>query len=348
MSNRRKILLALLLFLCLLAFIFRDLLSYGIGQARGEAHMLLNTRPITECLSDPAFPDSLKTGLRMVGEIKSFARQNLGILGDSEAVYTTFFDLKGRPLMHTLRACAPYSMQPYTWSFPVVGRFPYKGFFNNKALLAEQAELRAQGLETETGEVAAFSTLGWLPEPVLSSMLQRGPGSLANLIIHELTHGWVFVPDSTDFNENLANFIADEGARLFIAHKYGPASEKMHRYKYIRTDRERYMAHLHRGYTQLDSTYNSAAFKILPDFQKAKFKAALMKSIFSRLDTLQFSYPERFCGMPDSVNNNYFLGYSTYEFRQSMFKKEFEERFKGNLPAYIVYLRNKYGGPKGS
>ena len=44
------------------------------------------------------------------------------------------------------------------------------------------------GYDTKIDEVNAWSTLGWFKDPILSSMLNRSAGSLAELIIHELSH----------------------------------------------------------------------------------------------------------------------------------------------------------------
>jgi predicted aminopeptidase len=56
--------------------------------------------------------------------------------------------------------------------------------------------------------------LGWFTDPILSKMLMRSEGDLANLIIHEMSHATIFVKDSIEFNENLATFIGDRGAEL--------------------------------------------------------------------------------------------------------------------------------------
>lgn len=47
-----------------LAVVYRELLDYGLAQARGQLRILTNTRPIAEVLQDATFPDSLKKQLR--------------------------------------------------------------------------------------------------------------------------------------------------------------------------------------------------------------------------------------------------------------------------------------------
>ena len=176
-------------------------------------------------------------------------------------------------------------------------------------------------------------------------MLQRGPGGLSSLLIHELSHGFIFVPDSSGLNENLANFIGEEGAKLFLRHKYGPQSGRMQRNLYGKQDSRHYAEHLHRGSLQLDSLYNDPIFIACPTPKKEAAKQQLIDLIFRNLDTVAFSFPDAYCSRPANLNNNYFLSYRTYEFRQNAFRTEFEKLYPGNLPGYIAYLRKKYGGP---
>lgn len=99
--------------------------------------------------------------------------------------------------MYVVTACAPFAFQPRMWHFPVVGSFPYKGFFEKNKALAEAKKIKEEeGLEVSVRTAGGWSTLGWFKDPVLSNMLNRSEGDLANLIIHELTHGTLFVKDS--------------------------------------------------------------------------------------------------------------------------------------------------------
>ena len=107
-------------------------------------------------------------------------------------------------------------MRAYEWSFPFLGRVPYKGFFDRGAAIEEDSLLRLKGYDTGIGNIRGWSTLGWFKDPILSGMLENSEGALANLIIHELWHGTLYVKDSADFNENLASFAGEQGALLFL------------------------------------------------------------------------------------------------------------------------------------
>ena len=66
-------------------------------------------------------------------------------VGDS---YTTYTELDRDTLAMVLSAAYRDRLAPRTWWFPVVGRVPYKGFFDLDNALAEQRKLEAEGFDT--------------------------------------------------------------------------------------------------------------------------------------------------------------------------------------------------------
>ena len=118
--------------------------------------------------------------------------------------------------MWVVMACEPFALKPKEWKFPIIGSVPYKGFFKKERAEALKAELEKEGWDVMVRNPGGWSTLGWFTDPILSKMLMRSEGDLANLIIHEMSHATIFVKDSVEFNENLATFIGDRGAELFL------------------------------------------------------------------------------------------------------------------------------------
>src|SRR5690606_11560390 len=139
------------------------------------------------------------------------------------------------------------------WKFPLLGSFPYKGFFDYNMALKEQEKLKEENFDTYIGVVGGWSTLGWFTDPILSNMLSRKEGELADLIVHELTHGTLFVKDSVEFNENLATFIGNKGAEIILKSKYGENSPEYTGYMQRREDNARFASHILRGSDRLDS-----------------------------------------------------------------------------------------------
>lgn len=108
-------------------------------------------------------------------------------------------------------------MEQVPWWFPLVGRLPYKGFFDQARAEAEAARLLESGrYDVCVSGVTAYSTLGWLDDPVTQPMLRRGAASLVETLFHELVHATAFVSGEADFNEGVAQFIGQQAAIEFF------------------------------------------------------------------------------------------------------------------------------------
>ena len=249
----KKIALWALVVLFLVALFYRGELAYGWMQAKGQLNILRKVTDVEDILESPTFPDSLKQRIRLIQEIKQFGVDSLGLNPSDN--YTTFYDQHGKPILWVITAAPRYELEAREWRFPIIGAFPYKGFFDEQKANEEEAELIRQGYDTDINEVSAWSTLGYLKDPVLSSMLYRSEGSLANLILHEMTHGTLFVKGNLELNENLASFVGDAGAVRFLAQKYGPESKELKKYEFSKKYNDAYAQHVLRGATQLDSLY---------------------------------------------------------------------------------------------
>lgn len=342
-SKKRKILFFILSILLILIFIYRNLISYGIMQAKGQYHVLANARPIEEYLNDPGFPDSLKVKIRFIQEVRQFAIDSLGLKNSDN--YTTLFDQKGKSILWNLSASAKYEMKPKEWGFPLLGTFSYKGFFDLDRAKEEREELLKEGLDTQIRTVGGWSTLGWFKDPILSNMLNRKDGQLAELIIHELTHATLFVKDSLEFNENLATFIGEKGALRFLYRKYGKESVQVEEYLRSFDDSKSFADHMLRGYRSLDELYQSEAFVNESDTAvKNQIKGQLIKQIVESLDSIDFPKNARFkkvfaTRMP---NNAYFMAFQRYRAKQNIFDQDFKNIHKGNIKNFIRFYADKY------
>ena len=58
-------------------------------------------------------------------------------------------------------------------------------------------------------------------------MLQWDEATLANLILHEMTHATIYFKGQTDFNEQMATFVGNQGAIDFLIEKYGKDSKEV-------------------------------------------------------------------------------------------------------------------------
>lgn len=320
-----------------------NVILYGINQGIGQVKIIRKAKPVEEVMKDPTFPDSLKAKLMLIQEIKQFAVDSLGIYKSDN--YTTVYDQKGQPIMWVITACKPYEFHAYEWKFPFLGKFTYKGYFDKEKAEKEIAELKAEGYDADLGTAKAYSTLGWFKDPILSGMLKSHPGSIARLIIHELTHGTLYIKDSVTYNENLATFVGDQGAVLFLRFKYGEESKEMKDYLGSISDIERFSNHVLTGMKELEVLYKSERFINLPEEQKKAEKKAMIKKITTSADTISFYNRERFAEVfsPDfEADNNFFLTYVMYREGQNLFEEEFRTKFHSDFKEYLTYLKGKY------
>ncbi len=193
--------------------------GYIIRQAAGQLEMLVNSEPIDEVLADGRLTPEQDRKLRLVVEVRDFAASELGLnVGRS---YRLYHEADGKPIAYNLSACRKDSLSPKQWRMPIVGTIDYLGYFAKADAEKAAAELEAQGYDTFIYGVDAYSTLGWLPDPVQSTFLNRADGNLVETVIHELAHNTIYASGQSDFNESLATFIGRQGARLFLEQR-GP------------------------------------------------------------------------------------------------------------------------------
>ena len=254
------------------------------------------------------------------------------------------YNQNGKPILWMLTACDPYRLKAKEWEFPLIGTFSYKGYFDSTKASKGIDELKQQGFDVDLGEVSGWSTLGWLKDPILSSMLYKKEGNLANLIIHELTHGTLYVKNNVDYNENLASFIGDQGALRFLKFKYGINSPQYIEYVTYKVDYKKYVSQVLTASHSLDSIYNSMPSSMVVD-KKETVKRTFIRNFKNSFDTVHFQKAYRFNKIiqEDSLmNNTFFLHYVRYRKQQDVFEEEFVHKFNSDFKSYFIYLKSKY------
>lgn len=181
---------------------------YLMRAAWEEGKILAHRRAIAEIIDDPSTPPAVAAKLRLVLAARAFAAESIGL--EAKASFTTYSKLEHDTLVLVLSGAYRDKLESYTWWFPIVGRVPYKGYFDFAAARDAARQLDARGFDVYLRPAAAFSTLGWFNDPVLSTTLRADSLELANTVIHELTHNTYYAPGSAVFNESFANF---DGAR---------------------------------------------------------------------------------------------------------------------------------------
>jgi predicted aminopeptidase len=189
---------------------------YYAHLARGQLAMLRAERPIEQVIGDPATAPTVRDALELVPDVLRFAAA-IGLRVDDQ--YRAYAAWPGDRVVTALVATEPGHIEPSGFWFPFVGRAPYKGFFEVERAEREAARLRAKGLATCLVPVPAYSTLGWLADPVMEPMLQGGVGRFVEMLLHELVHATVFVASEADWNESVATFIGQEAVVRFYTER---------------------------------------------------------------------------------------------------------------------------------
>lgn len=187
---------------------------YVLRAGWEEAKLLERSRPIAEVVSDTATGPELRNKLRLVTDARAFAERSLELEpGDS---FTSYAALERDTLLLVVSAAPRFRLAWKTWWFPIVGRIPYRGYFDFGEARRTADELRREGMDVYVRPTSAFSTLGWLPDPVLSTTLAGDSVGIVQTVIHEITHTTWFPSGHADFNESFATFAGHVGAIAFF------------------------------------------------------------------------------------------------------------------------------------
>lgn len=200
---------------------------YFLRAAYEEGRILWRRQPITDFLATPDLHNDTKEKLTTVLAVREYAQNvlNLNVAGS----YASYSYVDRPDLTYIVIAAPQTELRPYTWWFLVVGHVPYKGFFSKSEAQSEAERLHKQGYDTTIRTSAAFSTLGWFDDPLLSHLLRFDKIALAEVVFHELFHNTLYVKGAGAFNESAANFIGHRAAIDFFHQRYGEDSAEHRR-----------------------------------------------------------------------------------------------------------------------
>src|SRR5688500_17657363 len=139
---------------------------YVIRAGIEEAKILGRRRPISDVLADPSTMATTRAKLQLVVQARSYADKQLGL--DAGESYTTHSTPDSATWEMVGSAARKDRFEAHTWWFPIVGKVPYKGYFNFDHAYEEARDLEARGFDTNVRPSGAFSTLGWFNDPLLN------------------------------------------------------------------------------------------------------------------------------------------------------------------------------------
>ena len=276
---------------------------YVVKAGIAEARILRARQPIHAVLADSTVDADTRAKLAWVVEARRFAADELGIdVGDS---YTMYTKLDRDTLAMVVTAAYKDRLVPKTWWFPIVGHVPYKGHFSLQSALDEEADLAAEGFDTWVRPTAAFSTLGWFNDPILSTALDTDDVEVVTTVLHELSHQHLFVPGHVGFNESFATFVGRVAAARFFCTRQGggPDSVKCRRAQARWRDFQRFSDYLGPFVEELEGVYGDPA---LTYEAKLEARERVFADALARFDTEVAPELEQFtfAGFRDTPLNN--------------------------------------------
>jgi predicted aminopeptidase len=203
------------------------LMSRYLAQAGyGQLELLGKAEKIEKVVKDPNTPTRTAMLLAAIPEIRKYG-QTYGLSIKNNYKHYVWL---GRPAaVWFVGAADPLRFKPLRWCFPIVGCFAGLGWFDEDDAIAHKLELDRKGYDAIVRPAGAYSTGGWFPDPVLSSMLGNGDDAypaLANVILHESVHATVLVPDQPFFNESFATYVADVLTAHWVEIHFGKGSNE--------------------------------------------------------------------------------------------------------------------------
>jgi predicted aminopeptidase len=284
----------------------------------GQLKLLSRRQPVEEVLQQAALSEEEQDKLRLIMQVRQFAMKQLGLQVDDS--YTTFVDVGGPYVTYNVSAAPKDALRPYVWWFPIVGRVPYKGYFNKEAALRQARKLEARDYDTYVRGVRAYSTLGYFADPILSSMLAYPDFALINTIFHELVHRTVWVKGRVSFNESLASFVAAQGVLVYLAEQHGADASPLQLYQDLQADAKVFRAYMYTVVQRLETLYQGPLSRVEKLRQREHiFTAAASDypSVFPRMKTKHYQrYFER-----RTLNNAVLLSFRRYNRDMSFFEQ---------------------------
>jgi len=307
--------------------------GYYFQAVSGQMEVQRKARPIPEVIADPAITPELKAKLDRVEAIRNFASRELGLPDNGS--YRRYADL-GRPyVVWNVFATPEFSVTPRQWCFPFAGCVGYKGYFKKAGADDLAASLSAEHYDVFVGEVPAYSTLGWLDDPVLNTFIRYPDAEIARLIFHELAHQVVYVKGDSTFNESFAVSVEQEGVRRWLAAHGTDEQRREHEQAHARQEAfidlvEKYRARLADLYAQ----------SLAPDGMRARKQAVLaeMRQEYNGLKQTWggFAGYDRWFRQP--LNNAHFASIAIYTQLVPGFEQVLRDS-GGDLPRFYARVK---------
>jgi len=284
-------------------------LGYYTQAAQGQLELISDSRPIDDWIADPGTSTKLRHRLETARQIRRFAVSEMALPDNNS--YKNYASLKRKYVLWNVVATPELSLKPLQWCFPVAGCVNYRGYYDKEAAESYAKGLQAEGNDVEVGGVAAYSTLGWFSDPLISTFINYPDAELARMIFHELAHQIVYVAGDSQFNESFASAVEEVGVERWMERFGNPAMRESYaRYK---TRKHDFLALLLKYRKALEQNY---AYVDRSDAEKRVVKARLFSDLKGEYQVLKGNWGgyagyDRFFEQP--LSNAHLASIATYE-----------------------------------
>ena len=313
---------------------------YLAQAARGQWQVTHARTPIDKVIADPKTPADLRARLTEVSAARQFATRELGLPDNSS--YRTYADLKRPYVVWNVVAAPEFSVEPQRWCFPIAGCVAYRGYFAEASATKFANSLHSRGFDVFVGGVPAYSTLGRLTDPVLSTMLVYGDTELAAIIFHELSHQVVYVAGDSEFNEAFAVTVEETGLERWL--KAQGHESNLARYKTRRQRRQDYLSLFIQTRARLAALYaEKLPVEVMRERKRATFDA-LIKDVrdVEQKSGSRSGYSD---WIAKGLNNAHLASVATYYDCVPGFERLLAAN-NGNLPQFYAAVRDLSRKPR--
>lgn len=312
-------------------------IAYLAEQGHGQFSLLTNSRLNSEVLKDKTIDENHKRKIRLIEKYKSHFYKFYE--KESTDIYSKTTFLENEAVTYLVIASAFNEVRAKKECFPIMGCFPYLGFYKKQSARIHASNLEQKDYVTYTRPVYAYSTLGYFTDNILSSFFKYDDYALGELTFHELFHTIFFIKNEVELNENLANYFGKEMAiGYFELDEIAKAKlvKKRSDNKKITKEIVKFANDLDSKYKELVPKNKKIAKEILIDYKVNTFIPRVLELCLE----LKISKKKCFAAK-QNWNNASLAAYKTYE-NKALKIEQLHKKLGLSLKDYYFYIERMY------
>jgi predicted aminopeptidase len=312
-------------------------MGYVYDQGLGQLRLQWNGEENQKILSSTKLTKEHKDKIKKIIKYKNYFYDFFG--KETTDIYSKTTILDQEAVTYLVIASPIHEIKPKKFEFPIVGSFPYLGFFEKKKAEAFEVKMKQAGYATYLRPVYAYSTLGYFEDRILSSFFYYDDFTLAQIIFHELFHTIFFMKDDVDLNENLANYFGEQLALEYykkspeVIEKFRKKIERNRKLQSALQQKTKILRSLYKNQKQKGA---KAYLATLKKFMNEDFNPSMNK-LCSELELQK----DKCFPLKGNWNNAKFAAYASYEKDIDVFTK-IHKRLGYNLEEYFAFIEIKY------